>query len=254
MGNVLLALPDISSLTVEEIYSKYGEPLKVPTVRFDGQDITPNVPPYAMRGAWFGQVCENVSPADARILVTDFGESWHPASRERYYLNTPGLYRPPEALFAEGERRPIGLPADTWMLGCTIYALFAPRDIFECFVPDPNDVFAETISMLGKPPKIWWDRWEARDQFFDEKGEWDIKPNRVSDGVYDNLRNRLDSINEDREEDNITKEEMDDLDGLLGPMLRWLPEDRATLQEAAEGPWMKKWGLPALELAQSLDQ
>ena len=233
-GNVLLALPDISSLTVEDLYTQFGEPQKEPAIRLDGKPISHNVPPYIMRGAWFGKPCEDLTLYDARVLVTDFGESWQPSTRPRYHLGIPMLYRSPEALLAEKEGTPIGLAADVLALACVVYDLFAKGTLFECFVPDADDLFAENISLLGKPPKRWWDKWKAKGDFFDENGEWNIKSNRVSDGRYKPLEIRMRYIAEDRE-GSITDEELRDLTELLEQMLRWLPGDRATAEELVNG-------------------
>jgi serine/threonine-protein kinase SRPK3 len=245
-GNVILAPPDISSLTVEDLYTQFGEPPKEPAIRLDGKPISHNVPPYVMRGAWLGKSCEDVRLSDARVLVTDFGESWQPLSRPRYHLGIPILYNPPESLFAEKEGTPIGFAADVWALACFVYELFAKGTLFEGFMPDADDVFNANISLLGKPPKRWWDMWEAKGDFFNENGEWKIKSNRVSDGEYKPLKTRMGWIVEDRE-GNITDEELGDLTELLEQMLRWLPDDRARAEELANGRWMQRWGLPALE-------
>ena len=44
-----------------------------------------------------------------------------------------------------------------------------------------------------------------------------------------------------------TQEEIDDLQSMLEGMLKWLPEKRVSAKDLIEGPWMRKWGLPALE-------
>jgi hypothetical protein len=93
MGNVIFALPDISFLTVEDLYAQFGEPQKEPAIRLDDKPICHNVPPYVMRGAWLEKQCEDVRLSAARVLVTDFGESWQPSSRPRYHLRIPMLYR-----------------------------------------------------------------------------------------------------------------------------------------------------------------
>lgn len=102
---------------------------------------------------------------------------------------------------------------------CVVYELFAKGTLFECFVPNADEVFNENISLLGRPPWRWWDIWEAKDDFFDENGEWDIKSNRVSDGEYRSLKTRMGHFAEDRE-GSITHEELGDLIELLEQMLR----------------------------------
>ncbi len=167
-GNILFTLPvGLSSLSIRDLYTKYGEAAKHAVSRLDGVVVPPpvNVPAYVVPPIWLGKACEDITVADANVLVTDFGEAWRPAVSPRYILNTPISYRPPEAVFAEDEKQPIGSAADMWTLGCTVYALFAQRDLFEGSIPDEDDVIAENISALGKPPEAWWDVWRARGDF-----------------------------------------------------------------------------------------
>lgn len=176
-------------------------------------------------------------------MITDFGEAWLPTSSPRYSLNTPVLYRPPEAVFAESEGKPISFAADIWSLGCTIYELFAPGTLFEGFFPDEDDVVAEMISALGKPPQPWWDGWRARGDFFDAEGEnWKVKKGRILDGNYYTFNARVDCIKQDRK-GVVDQEELDDLRLLLGNMIRWSPEERSSAEMLMVSEWMRKWGV-----------
>jgi len=222
-------------------------PQKEPVVRLDKKPNSQHVPLYVMRGAWLGRVCEEMLMVDAEVVISDFGESWQPAQHTRYELHTPLLYRAPEALPAKKEGQPVGFPADVWSMACTIYELFSSDQLFQHFRPDDHDAFAEAVSLLGKPPARWWDIWEARGEFFNEAGEWDLKF-RGRDPEYKPLKLRMSYISEDRQRnENMITEELEDLTCLLKQMLRWLPEDRATAEELAASHWMRKWGYPALE-------
>jgi serine/threonine protein kinase len=105
--------------------------------------------------ATLGKRSEHITTTDANnIMLTHFGEAWYPASSPpKYSLNTPVLYRPPEAVFAEAESKPITSAADIWSLGCTIYGLFSPGTLFEGFFPDEDDMIAEVVSALGISPQ-----------------------------------------------------------------------------------------------------
>lgn len=37
---------------------------------------------------------------------------------------------------------------------------------------DRDEPLAEIVRFFGKLPEEWWDRWEARADFFDEEGTW----------------------------------------------------------------------------------
>jgi len=44
--------------------------------------------------------------------------------------------------------------------------------LFEGFMPDHNHVIAEMISTLGHLPKLWWEKWQQRTDFFLGEGLW----------------------------------------------------------------------------------
>ncbi|TGJ83767.1 hypothetical protein E0Z10_g5009 [Xylaria hypoxylon] len=240
LGNVLLKLPALSSMPVSSLYAKYGEPIKEDVIRLDGASLSAHVPQYVVTPAWLGKKCEDVTLADAEVLLTDFGESWKPANTPRYTLNTPALYRPPEAMFAAAEQCPFSLAADIWTLGCSIFAIFGQLDLFEGFYPTEDDVFAENISALGKPPHTWWNLWGARQEFFNAQGKWAVNTSRVVDGEYRCLETRVHRIKRDRR-GVLGDEEMADLISMLRGMLRWRPDERVSALDLATGTWMTKW-------------
>lgn len=232
---------------MEELYAKYGEPKHEAVVRLDGKPLTPNAPSYVVPGIWMGKVCEEMTLEESGVVIADFGESWQTALGPRYHLNTPRPYRAPEGLFAESIDAPIGPAADIWSLGCVIYTLFAQRDIFESLRPDNDDVLAEHVSMLGKPPSPWWNSWEAKTDFFDETGAWAVQRERMAEGVDTGLEKRvMEYISEDRGGD-VSTEELGDLLSLLDEIFRWAPEERATAGDLLGSTWMRKWGVPALD-------
>src|SRR3569833_3757500 len=148
-GNVLLALPDISSLTVDELYTRYEKPTKEPVQRLDGKPIPPNVPSHVLPGVWMGKACEDLLLEDAGILLTDFGESWRPSVESRYRQKAPRRCRARESRRGGKGGRRDGLPADIWSLACLIYELFSKLTLFECFRPDVVVVFVVFFCLLG---------------------------------------------------------------------------------------------------------
>ncbi|KAI1363515.1 kinase domain-containing protein [Xylaria arbuscula] len=246
--NVLLKLPDLSSMTVNELYLKYGEPAQEDILPWGGAPFTPSahLPQYVVVPAWFGKPCEDATLEDADVTLADFGEAWKPADTRRYTrrytLNTPALYRPPEAMFAQAQQIPISLAADIWTLGCCIFAVFGDSVLFKGLWADENDVFAENISALGKPPQVWWDLWRKRSKFFDERGEWLPTSERTVDEMYHSLEDRAaDSFKRDQPS-GLGDEEMADLLSMLRGMLRWRPEERVSADDLVKGAWMNKWG------------
>ncbi|KAJ3568569.1 hypothetical protein NPX13_g6378 [Xylaria arbuscula] len=242
--NVLLKLPDLSSMTINELYLKYGEPAQEDILPWGGAPFTPSahLPQYVVVPAWFGKPCEDATLEDADVTLADFGEAWKPADTPRYTLNTPALYRPPEAMFAQAQHIPISLAADIWTLGCCIFAVFGDSVLFKGLWADEDDVFAENISTLGKPPQIWWDPWRKRSKFFDERGEWLPTSARTVDEMYHSLEDRAADSFKRNQPSGLGDEEMADLLSMLRGMLRWRPEERVSADDLVQGAWMNKWG------------
>ncbi|KAF9871235.1 protein kinase domain-containing protein [Colletotrichum karsti] len=277
MGNVMLDMPEeeLAKLSVKEVVTKYGLPRQYPIelcqagVDFHGP-IPENAPPYIIGAMYLGDSCEKLRLWDSKVLISDFNESWQPALKQRYHLNTPAKACAPEAMVAETLRQPIGFPADVWAMGCIIYELLSPRDVFDPVFPSFELAWLRMINILGKPPKSWWDAWEERADFFDDEGNY--KPNNKIPHKYlpQLLEDELLAGIERREEDitrvrnigkkrddnaiiskadacgDLSAEEKQDLVALLKKIFCWLPEERATAEDLANGPWMKKWGLPAI--------
>ncbi|CAI0642147.1 unnamed protein product [Colletotrichum noveboracense] len=243
-NNVLLAPPDLSGMTTEELYRKYGEPFVAMTERHDGNPVPRGVPPYIVPEIWFGDRSTELELCNAKITLTDLGEAWRPALRSRYLLNIPDKYCGPEANFAEKENIPLGFPSDVWSLGVGIFELFG-GSLFEAS-SDPDDMLEDMINALGKPPQRWWELWEAKEDFFNGREEWD-ENGHSPQITHVLLEERLRVWVERYQRGSMTTEEIGDLHELVKQILQWEPEDRPTADELLRGGWMKKWGLPALQ-------
>ncbi|KAJ0273545.1 hypothetical protein COL940_009827 [Colletotrichum noveboracense] len=153
-------------------------------------------------------------------------------------------YCGPEANFAEKENIPLGFPSDVWSLGVGIFELFG-GSLFEAS-SDPDDMLEDMINALGKPPQRWWELWEAKEDFFNGREEWD-ENGHSPQITHVLLEERLRVWVERYQRGSMTTEEIGDLHELVKQILQWEPEDRPTADELLRGGWMKKWGLPALQ-------
>ncbi|KAK2773824.1 protein kinase domain-containing protein [Colletotrichum kahawae] len=243
-NNILLAPPDLSGMTTDELYRKYGEPFKAMTERRDGKPIPRGVPPYIVPEIWFGDRSMELELCNAKLTLTDLGEAWRPALRSRYQLNIPDKYCAPEANFAQEENVPLGFPSDVWSLGVGIFELFG-GSLFEAS-SDPDDMLEDMINALGKPPQRWWDIWEAKEDFFSGTEEWD-ENGHSPQITHVLLEERLRIWVERHQRGRMTTEEREDLHELVKQIVQWEPEDRPTADELLRSGWMTKWGLPALQ-------
>ncbi|EJD41981.1 kinase-like protein, partial [Auricularia subglabra TFB-10046 SS5] len=250
-GNFILRLPQSILALSSEDYLRDYQPVTVPIVRWDGKPLTTSVPQYAVPEYGIGDACHRTKLCDAGILLTDFGAAWAPAEEDRFTTCAPTNYLPPEALFAVPEQRPLGPAADIWTLAHSLYALFGKYSLFPPLRSE-HGTFAEAIDMLGRPPARWWNSWTARGKFFNDAGEWDVKPPRGAPCGGTLAKRMLKMRRERKDFDDETgvvlcDAEAADLEAMLGRMLDWEPDDRITAEELTECTWMRNWGTPAMD-------
>ncbi|KAL9017910.1 MAG: hypothetical protein Q9185_004771 [Variospora sp. 1 TL-2023] len=239
LNNILFTLRDINHLSVDEIYHRFSTPQLTKVNRLDGGPIGPGVPSHSTSPANFYVYCLEVD--DPRICITDFGESWlGDAVHPKGYLNTPMLYRPPEAVFAKDL---LSFPGDIWTLACSVFEIMGDGTLFEGFFPDEADVVAEMVSCLGPLPLSWWDAWEGRSEFFVENGVWKSDIGRQSRP----LRSRIQTMGRQQHPDSLSPDEAESLAAMLTTMLEYDPAKRATADDVVNSDWMTRWGLPSLK-------
>lgn len=252
MGNILLRLPkSINNLPPEELYQQYGLPDLERISRIDGQPLPPGVPTHGVVSIWLGKDSEDVTPTEASITLSDFGESFLPFTTQKAVSRAPPLLVPPEARFS---LETLSLPADIWALACAIWEILGQRPLFESFFPTEDSVTAEQVEVLGKLPSRWWARWENRLEWFNEEGGLE----EVAEGLPRERRSweeRFEySIQKPRKEKKLAvveEEERVALFSLLRSMLAFKPEERATIRDVFDSKWMKVWALPGLDKMKS---
>lgn len=118
------------------------------------------------------------------------------------------------------------------------------RPLFDTWFPSRIRIIEEHVSTLGRLPDRCWEKWENRDQCFqDQLQRIDGSPRRV-------LEDRVeDSIQKLRKECGMA--EMDDEEKqsflrLLRSMLSYCPEDRPSALQVLESFWMQKWAFQTL--------
>ncbi|UNI16582.1 hypothetical protein JDV02_003008, partial [Purpureocillium takamizusanense] len=244
LGNILLRLPrEFDSLTDDQLNSRYGAPELEPVRRLDGGALPPGVPSFGVKSAWFGKPSEEIRISEAEIFLADFGEAFLPSQESRHESHTPFTIQPPEARFEPD--KPLSFPADIWTMACSIWAILGQRPLFEDILATPDNTTCEQVDALGNLPPEWWNKWEARRQWFNNDGS--------------PLKQRLQRTWEDRFEDSIQEsrrregmpvleaEESDAIFVMLRSMLSFRPETRLTADKVLESKWMKKWALPTYE-------
>ncbi|OJJ52299.1 hypothetical protein ASPSYDRAFT_62949 [Aspergillus sydowii CBS 593.65] len=230
----------IDELSPGELYQKYGQPNVEPFVRLDGKPLADGVPTHGVVPIWLGKESELVPLSEAKIFVTDFGESFLPSITQRHYSHTPGILAPPETYFHE----PLSFPSDIWTLACTLWDILGQRPLFEGFNPSDDWMIKEHVDALGKLPCHWWQKWAARERWFTEEAK------RKSEGEGRSLVNRfIGSIQNPRHEcamEGVGEAEKSALLTMLRGMLAFRPNERLTATEIMGSEWMRSWALPVL--------
>lgn len=238
----VLALPQTSvdQLTIAEFREEYGEPESWPVIRRDGQPLTPSAPSTAIVPLYIGKRSNHFMVQDARLLLSDFGESYMPANQVRLGRDcrTPLDYRPPEAYFEPDTR--LSFSADVWSLATAIWDILGMQQLFSGFFSTESKFISKTVDCLGPLPADWWDKWKDRRDFFNDDGTptsgRDVWP-RIQDAFKE-------SVQKYRREDNMgefcSEEEAAILD-MMTQLLRYRPEERPTVQQVLQCEWMVNW-------------
>ncbi|OJJ78262.1 hypothetical protein ASPBRDRAFT_111894 [Aspergillus brasiliensis CBS 101740] len=242
-GNILILLPkSMDSLSPEQFYEKHGRPHHEPIICLGQQSLPDGVPAHAVVPIWLGKASEDVSLSEAQIVVTDFGESFTPATTARYHSHTPDMLVPPETYFEP--KKSLSFPADIWTLACTLWELIGQRPLFEGFNASADWVIKEHVDTLGTLPLPWWQKWESRSKWFNEDG---TRHGATSSRSWEQRFNQ--SVQEPRQEFNM--QPMGDAERtafltMLRDMLAFVPEKRPAAGLIMEYEWMQQWALPEL--------
>lgn len=198
-----------------------------------------------------------------RPCVTDFGEAFK-CTEPPKELGIPPPYRAPE-LFLEKDRLDLpGFSTDLWALGCTLFEIRTGRKLFSPFDDDDDSYLDAMVEILGVMPEPWWSTtWEDRAQVYadepdelgravflreeeqrDEAARTTYHPS-VAQGAR-SLQEKLAAgvwyMSDDAPEAthrDIPSVEAKLFADLLGQLLRWKPEERASAEEVLSHDWFQ---------------
>lgn len=242
-------------MTLEQLHARTGEPAKERVVREDGAPLDSGVPSEVIVPVWLGLGSDEISLADAAIMIADFGEAFDPRPTKQLAAHTPLLLAPPESRFAESvePNEPLSFLGDIWTLACTIWDVFGSGPPFEAFPVTWDEVTIEHVEMLGKLPDRWWSNWEERSKWFDEDGRKNVKePLRqwYSNSARDWTQRFTEYVQHPRQRkrfDTFSAEEEDAFCDMMKTILVLEPSKRATIENVVGCEWMQRWGLPEVQ-------
>ncbi|GAB0142726.1 hypothetical protein EsHS_00003266 [Epichloe bromicola] len=238
LRNVLVKPPaTFDELSVEQLREEYGDPETVPVMRRDGKRLPPGVPSEAVVPLCMGKDAKEFVLSDARVLLSDFGESFAPDLDPRLGQDckTPVAMRPPEAFFEPG--LPLSYSADIWSLATAIWEIIGMKALFSSEFVGIDEVASQQIDVLGLIPSSWFERWEARTRFFDEDGR-PKKARYVWPRLDDAFEECVQRYRRKLDAGEFSKEETAALLDLMRRMLSYRPEERPTTEEVLKSEWM----------------
>ncbi|MCJ1250219.1 hypothetical protein MMC30_007445 [Trapelia coarctata] len=238
--NIAFQFPNIDSWTIEQVHEYFGEPGIEGISRYGRQPLGPEVPPHSVYPAYLGSPGEE--GLTKKIKIIDFGEASF-AEKPQKELATMIQLQPPETLFNQS----VGLPADIWALGCTMFEIFGKTALFadaDHFIPSKHDVLLEMVDTLGMLPDRWWKEWDIGHHFFFNDGtrtshsSYLGEPRSLLDRVSHMRRNCYGAKKEDPEQ--MSSEDAAGLLKLLISMLEYEPSKRATAEEVVKSEWVQR--------------
>ncbi|EFR00573.1 CMGC/SRPK protein kinase [Nannizzia gypsea CBS 118893] len=247
LHNILLKLPSsLDHLSTEQLYETYGKPETAVIKRRDGKPLPPNVPVKATIPLYLGKEAEDFTLADTRVLLTDFGEAYSPASEVRRGedCHTPPGYRPPEALFEP--QSALAYSADIWSLATAIWEIIGMKAIFSTDWVTDDELVSQYIDILGPMPPSWWDSWEARSEFFD-RDRRPVEDREVAPPLDQAFEQWVQKYRRKRKVGEFPQEEAAAIINLIRRMLVFRPEERPSIDEVLKSEWMVKWVWPDYE-------
>ncbi|KAM3511258.1 hypothetical protein MY11210_005127 [Beauveria gryllotalpidicola] len=243
---------DFDNLTVAQFREKFGEPNVYPVTRTDGEALPPNVPGTAVVALEMGKKAQDFSIQDARLMLSDFGESFIPASEVRLGKDCHTVFdsRPPEAYFEPNA--PMSFPADVWSLAIAIWDIIGMQPLFSSAFYSEDAVRCQIVDQLGPMPPEWFQKWPGRDIFFGEQGQ-PIDGRRPWPGMEQAFEGCVQSFRRQDGMGVFCDEESAALLNLLRKMLAYRPEQRPTLQQIITSEWMIAWARKDYEQSRRLD-
>lgn len=229
--------------SVEQVYEKYGAPEMTPVERLDGKPVGQGTPRYVVRPMHTIVSANRVASSD--IVISDFGDAVILPDRP-IGSRTPLQGRAPE--FHLGMNEHYGQPGDIWTAACTIYHILGTVPLFSLFAHTPDEMLEEMANLLGPLPEEMMDKWELAPKFYGDR--WDDDLGRPDDdSVERSIDDALDEMSYGAAGNDYSEDELEDLAELLSSMLKYIPSERVSADEACRSNWMLKWGLPAISRA-----
>ncbi|KAJ6023893.1 hypothetical protein N7540_004690, partial [Penicillium herquei] len=233
-SNILVKLNSFDHLSEDELLSLIAHPEKAYVRTESGEELPESSPQYLTLPADISRLGEKY--LTDKICIIDFGETF-PISSPPEGLGIPENYLPPEVLLEHEDA--VGPACDIWALGCTLFEIRQQIPLFY-MIYDIDELIAEMVRFFGKLPQAWWDKWEARSDFFDDEGNWVWgRPNAQKWSLEVALNNPVEIFRPKAQRLVTSQEEQALLADLLYRIFRYEPEQRLSVDDVLNHDWFK---------------
>ncbi|EPE07866.1 protein kinase domain-containing protein [Ophiostoma piceae UAMH 11346] len=251
----------IHHLTVDQFYEQYGQPDTEPVLRWDEQPLASgdggsrHVPDELVQSffAYGNSIGQDLTLADMRIQLCDFGEAYKPRTTTRVGRDcgTPWPLRPIEAHFMPDA--PLSFPADIWTLGMVLWDTVAMQRFASSDHVSEEETISQLIDAFGPLPAEWQgpESWRAF-----AAARYDAHGKLRSANYFSSLDEAFDKgVQAFRASHNVgvfSDDERAAFLDLIRRMMAYRPEDRLTIEGVLQSEWMQTWALPAFAEAEAV--
>ncbi|KAJ5513374.1 hypothetical protein N7463_002926, partial [Penicillium fimorum] len=219
--NLAFTIPCTHGLPEERFMELLSKPDIGKVTRNDGKPIDIGVPEYLIGHTLYRM--ESLSFNTIKII--DFGESFTLDQPPRN-LNTPLAVRAPEILFNDD----LDHRVDLWAMGCMLFELFVGQPPFDSLMSTPPMLAAQMQEMISDPlPVRWEDTWLEMRKEISPSSDPEIKLQEWLEELY---------FMSDRKAE-LSEDDIVQLGGIIGKLLRFEPSTRASAKEIFNDPWFR---------------
>ncbi|KAM7211789.1 Protein kinase-like domain containing protein [Rhypophila decipiens] len=227
----------INNLSVPELYAKYGAPL----AGIDSPNSTAPIDLFIP--------ANELTPRQARLILSDFRSSFDPKNEVRYQSHAPVGLHPPDLFFSPYPT--LNFASDIWSLGAAISELEYTIAGEALQANGLNRIDAHGKRII---PTDWWDMNGHMEHLDWDRGyifDWEWVDWRYDSGLceIDTLESLLHHCVFEPRGAEIGEEEREMILSMLKTLLAFKGANRPSAEGVLELEWMRKYALPAYEEA-----
>ncbi|KAL1698642.1 kinase-like domain-containing protein [Schizophyllum commune] len=225
LGNVGAAIPQLSTLSQEEIMQELGDPDVTVILTVDPAKQTTSLPPYIVTPCDLAEFyLKTTGDDDPQIKIFDFGNACKAGDPQPTWSCAVEACAPEVsfARFGEGkESIPATKAAEIWALGATIYELLTKAPLFHGI--GHRTLIERAVNTAGYVPPAWQAWWDSNDHL------------SLTDGAETYWLQSREYIREGCSHD----EDTDAAISLLRRILTLDPAARPSCEEIMQDPWFR---------------